>query len=210
MKVDLKGLLLMARRHLAILDTVETYIVKEQNLDVDDALEDIEVNNAALILDELIDHVSEVQADEQKLEEFAVLYCLKKSVSSNESASTPQPLPIHRTTAPIHDLVIIDLIQPCDSHGEGIGLLSRQLNKRKAIGLAEYGTPLQAFNGRDCETDVIEEMADSICYLKQSILEGKDYLEPIYHRAIALAVDTINLREIHKNDDGNIGVGYPT
>lgn len=116
-----------------------------------------------------------------------------------------QPAPIRRTTTPIHDLVIIDLI----SYTTGNHLLAKEIDDRKAIGLAEYGTPLQAFNGRDCETDAIEEMVDSICYLKQGIMEGKSYLEPIYHRQIALAVDTINLRAIHAGDDGNIGVGYP-
>ena len=116
-----------------------------------------------------------------------------------------QPAPIRRNTTPIHDLVIIDLINVTGD----FNLLAKEINDRKAIGLAEYGTPLQAFNGRDCEKDAIEEMVGSICYLKQGLIEGKFYLEPAYHRAIALAVDTINLREIHKGDDGNIGVGYP-
>ncbi len=107
-----------------------------------------------------------------------------------------QPAPIHRTTTPIHDLVILDLITNMDNYG----LLAKELNDRKAIGLVEYGTPLQAFNGRNCETDAIEEMADSICYLKQGILEGKTYLEPIYRRAIALAIDAINLRAIYADD----------
>lgn len=106
---------------------------------------------------------------------------------------TPQPAPIKRTTTPIHDLVIIDLI----SVTGGFSLLAKEITDRKAIGLAEYGTPLQAHNGRDCETDAIEEMVDSICYLKQCLIEGKFYLEPIYHRMIALTIDTINLRAIN-------------
>ena len=190
MKVNLKGLLFLARRHLSILDQ----IIHELGLSKDEW--GYEVNSAQLILDELIEHVSEVQADNSKLKEFAQLYCLVKST---------QPAPIKKTTASIHDLVILDLT----GLHSGTNLLCMEVWNRKAIGLAEYGTPLQAFNGRDCETDAIEEMADMICYLKQGILEGKTYLEPIYHRAIALAVDTINLREIHKGDDGNIGVGYP-
>lgn len=112
----------------------------------------------------------------------------------DEAMRTPQPAPIKRDTTPVHDLVIIDLI------GTGLNgndLLMREINDRKAIGLAEYGTPLQAHNGRDCEVDAIEEMADMICYLKQGLMEGKSYLESIYYRAIALAVDTINLREIN-------------
>lgn len=196
MKVDLKGLLLTAKRHLAILDKMQ------RDLQGNRWADEMEVESASLILDELIQHVSEVQTDNSRLNEFAELYCLVKPVHPNvarvdaiwdKAMSTPQPEPIHRTTTPIHDLVIIDLI------GTGLSgndLLMKELNDRKAIGLAEYGTPLQTFNGRDCEKDCIEEMADAICYLKQGILEGKTYLEPIYYRAIALAVDTINLRVI--------------
>lgn len=178
MKVNLKGLLFLARRHLSILDQ----IIHELGLSKDEW--GYEVNSAQLILDELIEHVSEVQADNSKLKEFAQLYCLVKST---------QPAPIRRNTTPIHDLVIIDLINVTGD----FNLLAKEINDRKAVGLAEYGTPLQAFNGRDCEKDAIEEMADMICYLKQGILEGKTYLEPIYHRAIALTVDTINLKAIH-------------
>lgn len=105
-----------------------------------------------------------------------------------------QPTPIYRTTTSIHDLVIIDLI----GNGlEGSNLLMKELNDRKAIGLETYGTYLQAFNGRNAEQDAIEEIVDMICYLKQGVLEGKTYLEPIYHRAIALALDAINLRAIN-------------
>jgi hypothetical protein len=116
-----------------------------------------------------------------------------KPTEAIDTGYTPQPAPIKRTTTPIHDLVIIDLI----TYTTGNHLLAKEIDDRKKIGLAEYGTYLQAFNGRDCETDAIEEIVDMICYLKQGIMEGKDYLEPIYHRAIALAVDTINLRAIN-------------
>lgn len=116
-----------------------------------------------------------------------------KPTEAIDTGYTPQPTPIKRTTTPIHDLVIIDLI----TYTTGNHLLAKEIDDRKKIGLAEYGTYLQAFNGRDCETDAIEEIVDMICYLKQGIMEGKDYLEPIYHRAIALAVDAINLRAIN-------------
>lgn len=116
-----------------------------------------------------------------------------KPTEAIHTGYTQQPAPKGNGNPSVHDLVIIDLIQASDGHA----LLAKELWERKAIGLAEYKIPLQANNGRDCERDCIEEMADSICYLKQGILEGKTYLEPIYHRAIALAVDTINLREIN-------------
>lgn len=111
----------------------------------------------------------------------------------DEAMSTPQPAPIKNNNPSVHDLVILDLITPTEEYA----LLGTEIWNRKAIGLAEYKVPLQANNGRDCEKDCIEEMADAICYLKQGILEGKTYLEPIYHRQIALAVDTINLRAIN-------------
>lgn len=111
------------------------------------------------------------------------------------NAYAKQPSPIKRTTTPIHDLVIIDLID--SSFAGGRELLMKEINDRKAVGLAEYGTPLQAHNGLNAEKEAIEEMADAICYLKQGIAEGKDYLQDIYWRAIALAVDTINLRAIN-------------
>ena len=110
------------------------------------------------------------------------------------NAHVKQPAPTCNNNPSIHDLVIMDLMTSL--HG-GNELLCKELWTRKAIGLAEYGTPLQAFNGRDCEKDAIEEMADMICYLKQGIMEGKDYLQDIYWRAVALAVDTINLRKIN-------------
>jgi hypothetical protein len=202
MKVDLRGLLFLARRHLLLLDSImyDLGLSKEEW--------GYEVNEAQLILDELIEHVSQVQTDNSKLNEFAELYCLIKPVHPNvarvdaiwdEAVNTPQPAPIKRNTTPIHDLVIIDLID--SSYASGRELLMKELNDRKAIGLAEYGTPLQAHNGRDCEKDSIEEMADMICYLKQGMMEGKDYLQDIYWRAVALAVDTINLRAIHQQQN---------
>ena len=107
-----------------------------------------------------------------------------------------QPAPTLNNNPSVHDLVIIDLIQQTD----GNHLLAKGLWDRKRVGLETYGTPLQAFNGRDCEQDAVEEILDYICYLKQSLLEGKSYLEPIYHRSIALAVDQMNLTYINKEE----------
>lgn len=116
-----------------------------------------------------------------------------KPTEAIDTGYTPQPAPIRNNNPSVHDLVLLDLITPTEEYA----LLATEIWNRKAIGLAEYKVPLQANNGRDCEKDCIEEMADAICYLKQGILEGKTYLEPIYHRQIALAVDTINLRSIN-------------
>ena len=42
---------------------------------------------------------------------------------------------------------------------------------RRKLGIARYGTPLQAGNGRDALRDVYEEALDLACYLRQVIAE---------------------------------------
>ena len=74
MKCDIKGLLIMARRHLYILDAVN-----KGDLAVEDITERMDVDEARLILDEIIDNVGIVQEDPSQLEEFLKIYCLKKS-----------------------------------------------------------------------------------------------------------------------------------
>lgn len=57
-----------------------------------------------------------------------------------------QPDPVHNDNPSSHDLVI-DLMQ-----------------KRKAFGLEKYATLLQAGNGRDSLSDLIDELGDAIVY----------------------------------------------
>lgn len=45
------------------------------------------------------------------------------------------------------------------------------LRDRDAIGFAEYGKPLTAFNGRDALWDAYEEALDLAVYLRQAITE---------------------------------------
>lgn len=45
------------------------------------------------------------------------------------------------------------------------------LRSRAAAGLAEYGTPLRAHNGRDALRDAYEEALDLCQYLRQAIQE---------------------------------------
>ena len=55
----------------------------------------------------------------------------------------------------IVDLVLIDILE------------------RKAEGIRRYGTPLQAFNGRDSLQDAYDEAVDLAIYLRQLIEERK-------------------------------------
>lgn len=45
------------------------------------------------------------------------------------------------------------------------------IEDRKKIGIERYGTPLQAFNGRDALRDAYEEAIDLCMYLKQLLVE---------------------------------------
>lgn len=64
-----------------------------------------------------------------------------------------QPAPVTNDRAVIHALVRADL------------------EDREAIGRQRYGTPLQAFNGRDALVDAYQEALDLACYLRQAIEE---------------------------------------
>jgi hypothetical protein len=69
-----------------------------------------------------------------------------------EGGSQPAPIPQPNQPA-IQDLVIADI------------------EKRKQLGLARYGTLLKPFNGRDALVDAYEEALDLCMYLKQRLVE---------------------------------------
>jgi hypothetical protein len=64
-----------------------------------------------------------------------------------------QPTPIPNDRPAIQDLVAADVAE------------------RKQIGIKRYGTPLQAFNGRDALRDAYEEALDLCQYLRQALYE---------------------------------------
>lgn len=64
-----------------------------------------------------------------------------------------QPMPVPNTSIDIQTLVMADLQQ------------------RRQIGIARYGTPLQAHNGRDALKDAYDEALDLACYLRQALEE---------------------------------------
>ena len=67
-----------------------------------------------------------------------------------------QPPPTPTTGMAIVDLVMMDIL------------------KRKEDGIKKYGTPLQAFNGRDSLQDCYEEAVDLAIYLRQLIEERSE------------------------------------
>jgi hypothetical protein len=77
-----------------------------------------------------------------------------------EEESVKQPAPKINSRPVIHDLVIEDI------------------KERQAIGTAEYGTGLQAHNGRNALQDAYEEALDMACYIKQKIVEDAEPEQP--------------------------------
>ena len=45
---------------------------------------------------------------------------------------------------------------------------------RKQVGIARYGTGLQPFNGRNALQDLYEELLDAAMYVKQKLIEEKE------------------------------------
>jgi hypothetical protein len=73
------------------------------------------------------------------------------------TAPTEQPMPTPNGRPSVQGMVIDDL------------------TTRLRVGIQRYGTPLQAFNGRDALRDAYEEALDLACYLRQAIAE-RDFL----------------------------------
>ena len=73
-----------------------------------------------------------------------------------------QPAPVPNDLPPVWELVISDMQQ------------------RDHVGRERYGTPLQAFNGRDALRDAYEEALDLVVYLHQAMLErDQDIMLPV-------------------------------
>lgn len=85
-----------------------------------------------------------------------------------------QPAPTPSDAASAHDLVIADVGQ------------------RKAHGLREYGTPLQAGNGRDHLRDFYEEQLDGVAYLRAH-LDERDRAAAKARADMTIAAPTVTL-----------------
>lgn len=65
-------------------------------------------------------------------------------------------------------------------------MLIADMSARDQAGRAKYGTPLQAFNGRNPLVDAFQELMDLLVYLRQAIEEGRQ-LYPMPHHAREVA-----------------------
>ncbi len=89
----------------------------------------------------------------------AIERAARLAAAANLVREQPPPVPGDRT--PVWDLVVEDM------------------RRRDADGRARYGTPLQAFNGRDALTDAYQEALDLAVYLRQEIEERTPPAPPV-------------------------------
>jgi len=64
-----------------------------------------------------------------------------------------QPMPTPNDTSDVQAAVIADI------------------ERRREVGIARYGTPLQPHNGRNALLDLYEELLDAAMYVKQRLIE---------------------------------------
>ena len=63
--------------------------------------------------------------------------------------------------------------RPSSSSGDIMRLVIEDMEERRRMGIAKFGTALQAHNGRDALVDAYQEALDLAAYLRQEIEERK-------------------------------------
>ena len=102
------------------------------------------------------------------------------SASSREWPTAPQ----------VEELKTREGDQPLPTVHEGepyvADLVIQDIEERKQVGIQRYGTPLQAFNGRDVTLDAYEEALDLATYLRQLRLERGQLFLAVQRLGMAL------------------------
>lgn len=83
-----------------------------------------------------------------------------------------QPAPVVNDHPSIQSLVRRDLAVRTHLGAHRHGVRTR-VAEREQVGIARYGTALQAGNGRDALRDLEEEILDGANYAKQAIVEAE-------------------------------------
>lgn len=94
-----------------------------------------------------------------------------------------QPAPQPTSGRPVVALVRKDV----KAWFSGSEYVQQALQGREELGIARYGTTLQAGNGRDWLLDAFEEALDLVQYLRQGLEEGHGVFTD-YMRALHLAM----------------------
>ena len=101
---------------------------------------------------EVFDEVEPVEPAEA-LKVLANMEEVEQNLAPTKQRPGDQPLPVINDLPYVQDAVVADI------------------EERKKIGIERYGTPLQAFNGRDALLDAYQEALDLAMYLKQMLIE---------------------------------------
>ena len=106
-----------------------------------------------------------------------------------------QPLPVPSDGLSMHDLVCADLAAGGMAGSAGI---AADLQERKQLGLARYGSLLQAHNGRDALRDMYEELEDAAVYARQALEESASSDRvAVYDSLLTLLIKVRRLRDEH-------------
>ena len=71
---------------------------------------------------------------------------------------------------------LIEWLTKSNVIGENTEIICNIIQERNDFGVRKYGTPLKTFNGRDCELDAQQELADCLQYFYPLRLEGNKLL----------------------------------
>jgi hypothetical protein len=74
--------------------------------------------------------------------------------------------------------------------------LAEIIADRREVGIARYGTALQAHNGRNVLRDLFEEVVDGLTYAAQAVAEGHGELESTYESLREIALGMIRIYEV--------------
>lgn len=95
----------------------------------------------------------------------------KRKPSRADRPGDTQGLPTPNDRESIHDMMVEDAKSMFGQKTPAVLLIAERAEKRKALGIERYGTPLQAFNGRRAVVDALEEAHDLAVYLRQWVEE---------------------------------------
>lgn len=118
-------------------------------------------------------------------EELARLRARVAELEAAAAARAPQATPTPNERRPVIESVLEAIERRDPTFGMDAAqvlAVRRDLQARVAVGIERYGTPLQAFNGRDADRDAYEETLDLIMYLAQRIEELATLPAPDGHR----------------------------
>jgi len=71
---------------------------------------------------------------------------------------------------------LIKWLTESNAVGKNTKLVCNLVQERDDFGIQKYGKPLKTLNGRDCELDAQQELADCLQYFYQLRLEGNKLL----------------------------------